>query len=95
MKFAGTQPAQSVNGFQGQCDAALSHDTRARLPQLNLPTLVLHGALDQLSPLANGHELARLIRDAELVVLPDIGHAVNIEAQRAVNQALRGLWRRS
>jgi len=95
LKFAGTQPAQSVNGFQGQCDAALSHDTRARLPQLNLPTLVLHGALDQLSPLANGHELARLIRDAELVVLPDIGHAVNIEAQRAVNQALRGLWRRS
>jgi pimeloyl-ACP methyl ester carboxylesterase len=95
LKFAAAQPAQSVNGFQGQCDAALSHDTRSRLNELRLPSLVIHGALDQLSPLASGHELGQLIPEAELVVLPDVGHAVNIEAQRAVNQALRGLWRRS
>jgi pimeloyl-ACP methyl ester carboxylesterase len=57
------------------------------------PTLVIHGALDQLSPLTNGEELARLIPGAELVVL-DTGHAVNIEAQRAVNTALRQLWSR-
>jgi pimeloyl-ACP methyl ester carboxylesterase len=95
LKFASTQPAQTANGFQGQCDAALSHDTRQRLPDLRLPTLVVHGAIDQLSPVANGHELSQLIPSAELVVLPDIGHAVNIEAQRAVNQALRTLWRRS
>jgi pimeloyl-ACP methyl ester carboxylesterase len=95
LKFAQTQPAQTVDGFQGQCDAALSHDTRDRLNQLQLPCLVLHGALDQLSPLANAQELAALIAGAELVVLPEAGHAVNIEAQRAVNQALRALWRRS
>jgi pimeloyl-ACP methyl ester carboxylesterase len=95
LKFAETQPPQSANGFQGQCDAALGHDTRARLPALRVPALVVHGALDQLSPLTNGHELSQLIPDAELIVLPDVGHAVNIEAQRAVNQALRSLWRRS
>ena len=89
------QPAQTVAGFQGQCDAALAHDTRERLPALSVPTVVVHGALDQLSPLANGEELAWLIPGAELVVLPEVGHAVNIEAQRAVNQALRTSWRRS
>ena len=95
LKFAGAQPPQTVNGFQGQCDAALSHDTRERLQQLSVPCLVIHGVLDQLSPVSNGRELARLIPGAELQELPESGHAVNIEAQRAVNQALRSLWRRS
>jgi 3-oxoadipate enol-lactonase len=95
LKFAESQPPQSIDGFQGQCDAALSHDTRDRLPRLKVPTLVLHGALDQLSPVSNAHELSQLIPDAELQILPDVGHAVNIEAQRAVNNALRSLWRRS
>ena len=95
LKFAQTQPAQTPDGFQGQCDAALAHDTRARLPELRVPALVLHGEIDQLSPVENARELARLIPGAELLLLPEVGHAVNIEAQRAVNQALRALWRRS
>jgi len=56
--------------------------------------LVIHGAVDQLSPKENGEELARLIRGAELLILPDVGHAVNLEGQRPVNGALRGLWKR-
>jgi pimeloyl-ACP methyl ester carboxylesterase len=93
LRFAQSQPPQSPQGFVGQVDAALSHDTRERLPSLNVPTVVVHGAIDQLSPIANGEELARLIPGAELVVL-DTGHAVNIESQRAVNNALRSLWTR-
>jgi 3-oxoadipate enol-lactonase len=95
LRFAATQPLQPLQGFAGQVDAALSHDARERLPRLAVPTLVIHGALDQLSPLANGEELARLIPGAELLVLPDVGHAVNIEAQRAVNTALREFWKRA
>jgi 3-oxoadipate enol-lactonase len=95
LKFSEAQPQQSIAGYQGQCDAALGHDSRDRLPSLSVPTLVLHGALDQLSPLANAHELSQLIADSELQILPDVGHAVNIEAQRAVNNALRSVWRRS
>ncbi|MBS2023293.1 MAG: alpha/beta fold hydrolase [Deltaproteobacteria bacterium] len=92
LRFAGTQPAQTPEGFQGQVDAALTHDTRARLPGLKLPTLVIHGALDQLAPVEAGHELARLIPGAELLVVPDAGHAVNLESQRAVHAALRAHW---
>ena len=93
LRFAGAQPPQSPEGFIGQLDAALSHDTRARLPHLKLPTLVVHGALDQLAPLAAGVELAALIPGATLVVLPDAGHAVNLEAQRQVHGSLRALWK--
>jgi len=94
LRFAASQPLQTTRGFFGQVDAALSHDSRAALPGLQVPTLVIHGALDQLSPKENGEELARLIPGAELLLLPDVGHAVNLEGQRAVNAALRGLWKR-
>jgi len=94
LRFASTQPPQTPQGFQGQVDAALSHDARDRLPGLKVPTLVIHGALDQLSPKENGEELARLIPGAELLILPEVGHAVNLEGQRAVNGALRALWKR-
>lgn len=41
------------------------------------PTLVIHGALDPIIPLPNGHALADLIRGARLHVLPDAGHELN------------------
>jgi pimeloyl-ACP methyl ester carboxylesterase len=94
LRFASTQPQQPPQGFVGQVDAALGHDTRERLPGLRVPTLVIHGELDQLSSRANGEELARLIPGAELLILPEVGHAVNLEGQRPVNAALRTLWKR-
>jgi pimeloyl-ACP methyl ester carboxylesterase len=39
--------------------------------------------------------MARLIPGAELLLVPEVGHAVNLEGQRAVNSALRALWARS
>ena len=93
-RFARTQPIQPVQGFVGQVDAALAHDARDRLPGLRVPVVVIHGALDQLAPLAAGEELARLIPGAELRVVPNVGHAVNLEGQRAANESLRSLWNR-
>jgi pimeloyl-ACP methyl ester carboxylesterase len=95
LRFASTQPLQPPQGFAGQVDAALSHDSRDRLASLKISALVIHGALDQLAPVSNGEELARLIPGAELMVVPDAGHAVNLEAQRVVNGALRNFWKRT
>jgi pimeloyl-ACP methyl ester carboxylesterase len=93
LRFAATQPIQPVQGFLGQVDAALAHDARDRLPQLRVTTLVVHGELDQLAPLAGAEEMARLIPGAQLVTVPAAAHAVNLEAQRVVNGALRAHWR--
>ncbi|HWE25174.1 MAG TPA: alpha/beta hydrolase [Myxococcales bacterium] len=94
LRFAATQPLQPVDGFLGQIDAALAHDSVARLPSLRVRTLIVHGALDQLAAPAGAEEMARLIPGAELLVLPEVGHAVNLEGQRAVNAALRAFWRK-
>jgi 3-oxoadipate enol-lactonase len=95
LRFAAAQPLQPVQGFLGQVDAALSHDARDRLSLLRVPTLVAHGELDQLAPPAGAQEMAQLIPGAELLLIPGVGHAVNLEGQRAVNAALRALWRRA
>lgn len=93
-RFAEDQPLQSVDGYQGQCDAAMSHHAVARLGNVRCPTAVIHGEVDQLAPLEGATELAGLIPGAVLTVVPEVGHAVNLEGQRVVHQALRALWAR-
>ncbi|MGC2940803.1 alpha/beta fold hydrolase [Brevibacterium sp. FAM 24638] len=49
---------------------------RQRLPQLRLPTLVVHGRLDPFFPLGNGEALAREIPGARLLILDKASRAV-------------------
>lgn len=59
--------------------ASFFHDTWARLPGLDRPTLVLHGGADGLAPLASARRLAARIPGAELAVVPGAGHAYLLE----------------
>lgn len=47
---------------------------RARLGEITVPTLVLHGTEDPLLPYGHGEALAREIPGARLVPLPGMGH---------------------
>ena len=47
---------------------------RERLGELEMPTLVIHGADDPLFPIEHGEALAREIPDARLVRLDRVGH---------------------
>jgi 3-oxoadipate enol-lactonase len=57
-----------------QLQAILGHDTSARLPQLALPTLVIHGTLDRVLGYPNGPLIASLIPGARLETLDEVGH---------------------
>ncbi len=46
------------------------------LAQVNAPTLVIHGAIDPLVPLAGGQATAAAIPGAKLIVLPEMGHSL-------------------
>ena len=54
-------------------------DLRPMLPTVDVPTLVLHGAADARSPLANAEALHAAISTSHLVVLPRLGHACVVE----------------
>ncbi len=57
-----------------QMQAIAGHDTSKRLPSLDVPTLVVHGDLDGMLPVANGRMIASLIPGARLEVLEGVGH---------------------
>ncbi len=42
-----------------QMQAIAGHDTSARLPDLDVPTLVIHGTEDRMLPVANAELIAR------------------------------------
>jgi pimeloyl-ACP methyl ester carboxylesterase len=70
----GLRRAVSIQVITKQLRAILQHDTQARLGQIALPTLVIHGTLDQLIPVPNGRMIAALIPGARLEIFDGVGH---------------------
>ena len=64
-------------------------DLRPVLPTVDVPTLVLHGAADARSPLANAEALHAAISTSQLVVLPGLGHACVVEDPEACAAEIR------
>lgn len=58
------------------------------LTKVAVPTLVLHGRLDQIVPLDIGQAVASAIPDAELVVIPEAGHVPTMTRPQAVVDAI-------
>lgn len=50
-------------------------DLRPSLHSIELPTLVMHGELDQIIPPAAGEYLARHLPNAQMCLMPAVGHA--------------------
>lgn len=63
------------------------------LSSIAAPTLVVVGDDDRATPPECSEQLARDIRDAELVRIPNCGHSSTIEQPEAVNEALLNFYR--
>jgi pimeloyl-ACP methyl ester carboxylesterase len=66
-------------------------DSRPLLPGIEIPTLVLVGEGDAVTPPDIAREMAEMVEWASLVVIPESGHLSTLEQPERVNQALR-LW---
>jgi pimeloyl-ACP methyl ester carboxylesterase len=64
-------------------------DSRALLGAIEVPTLVLVGAQDALTPPELAREMADGIEGASLVVVPQSGHLSTLERPEAVTRALQ------
>jgi 3-oxoadipate enol-lactonase len=72
-----------------QMQAIAAHDTSARLARVRTPTLVVHGTLDQLLPVQNGHMISGLMPDSRLEIYEGIGHMFFLEKPRRTAELLR------
>jgi pimeloyl-ACP methyl ester carboxylesterase len=68
------QRAVAVPVVMAQMQACMAHDTSARLSELAMPTLVVHGTEDQMLPVENGRLIASRIPGSRLEIFDGVGH---------------------
>ncbi|MBX3158106.1 MAG: alpha/beta hydrolase [Deltaproteobacteria bacterium] len=82
---AGTLPPALVGNVTA---AYLEHSAFDVLPTITVPTLIIAGDRDRLTPVATSERMHRDIRDSELVVFPGHTHLVQVETPGAVHAAI-------
>ncbi len=75
-------------GYFAQVQGIFAFESRSRLSQLKVPTLVVHGESDRLVPPENGRRMVRLISGARLVMLPRASHIFPTDQPDAAHQAI-------
>jgi 3-oxoadipate enol-lactonase len=80
----------SPENFAAQVQAILDvpDDLRFELALVDVPTLIITGTQDLLTPLGDAEEMHELIRGSELVELRGAGHSLMVEAPSAYNKAV-------
>jgi pimeloyl-ACP methyl ester carboxylesterase len=87
--------AVGLQGFARQTEAAISRpDSRPGLAVIDVPTLVLVGEDDLLTPPEFSEEIASIISGSVLVVVANCGHASTLEQPEQVTEALLA-WMRA
>ena len=77
---------QSQNGFEGQLDACIHHDTVSRLAEIKVPTLITVGDMDIFTPPAFSKILHKGISDSIYVSFPNGGHVHHWEDLERFNK---------
>lgn len=72
--------------FARQADACIEHDALERLDRIRVPTLVVCGEGDILTPPVLSRQLASRIKDSRLVLLPNAGHLIAAELAPRFNR---------
>ncbi|MCJ7575809.1 MAG: alpha/beta hydrolase, partial [Dehalococcoidia bacterium] len=77
-------PAVMLNDFLC-CD---KFDITERVHQIKLPTLIICGELDVMTPVKYANYLGAKITDSRVVIVPKAGHFVLAEKPEVVNKAI-------
>ena len=80
---------------QGSIAMANRPDSRPDLPTIDVPTAVVVGEEDEITPLAMSKVISDAIPGATLSIIPGAGHLSNLEAPTAFEAALRAWLRRT
>jgi len=85
-RILATRPEAIASALHG---LAAREDSRATLAAIRVPTLVLVGEEDAITPPAEAEAIARGVSGARLVRIPRAGHLANLENPPEVDRALR------
>jgi pimeloyl-ACP methyl ester carboxylesterase len=78
-----------VLGFTALAGLAARADSAPTLREIRVPTLVVCGAEDVITPVAESEAMHEAVPGSRLEVIPKAGHLSNLEAPPAYNRVLR------
>lgn len=81
-------PLPDVDAYREKCRLSATLDLRARLPEIQVPTLIVTGTFDPVVPPAAGRAMQQSIPRARRYVL-DGGHIVHVVRPKDTNALLR------
>jgi 3-oxoadipate enol-lactonase len=87
-RMRASMEALRIDSYKQALHAIVTTDFRAVLPHIHVPTLVIVGEEDVVTPPSDSEFLAQNIPSATLVTIPGAGHLTNIEKPQAFNAAL-------
>jgi len=82
-------------GVKGAIIAIMSRtDTTSFLHKINIPTLVLCGSFDKLTPPTVMRAMSEKIPGSEFAIIPQAGHMTPLENPECVNDLIEGFLKR-
>ena len=78
----------SVEGYCACCAAVATIDVLGRLPEIDVPALVIVGDQDQATPPEMSRDMHAALSRSELLVLPGAAHLSSVEQPEAFNAAV-------
>jgi len=86
-QFVRSRPAQPLDAFLAQTEAALTHDAASVVSDIGVPTLITVGARDLICSPRFAERMNRAIGASELVVFEQLSHAGLHEDPETFNRA--------
>jgi pimeloyl-ACP methyl ester carboxylesterase len=81
-----TSPEGAVGALRGMAER---EDQTELLSQINVPTLIVVGREDPITPAADSQKMHERIAGSQLVVIENASHVSNIEQPEQFNRALK------
>ncbi|HUQ65572.1 MAG TPA: alpha/beta fold hydrolase [Flavitalea sp.] len=86
ISYRDSKEKQTRDGFDGQLDACIHHDSTDRLNKINTPTLVTVGLMDIFTPPAFSEVLHKGIKNSSFSTYPEGGHVHHWEDLERFNK---------
>lgn len=85
----GSEDYIQAGSLTGTYRKIVSEDLKEEMKKIIVPTVLIWGEDDRAVPLTDAHQIAELIRGAELFTIPKAGHYVFLDQEKGFNEILQ------
>lgn len=88
--FAQTKDYQFIQAptLKGTFKKTIKENLTSYLNQIEVPTLIIWGKNDKITPLKDAYLIKKEIKNSTLEIIPDLGHSINLQAPEKLAETI-------